>query len=220
MNKPRLGALVFWIGVVSVMGGNWLQSWFVQPYMRDHTPEQLSNTIWAADGFLFLFWCLVGPLGAAIALVGSLIIAQKKRSSPTWLLGPLAVFVYIVFIAAYSPVQHRPVFFGIGGGVIAISYLGIVWSWSKTHAMLQGLAKMGEYFKLLGYFFLMMASYAVCGYFGAERAAAFEYKPFTSSEAILISLSLGWLFLFIGHFQIVRAAVERSNLYKTINDGI
>ena len=204
MGTQKLGKIIFWIGVIYVMVANWLLSWFVTPYTKNYSPAELSNTVWATDGFLFWFWVLAGPIGATIALTGLLIYSQKKWSSMTWLLGPVAIIAHLFIIAPYSPTQHYPVLYGIGGGIIAVSFLGIFWAWGKTHAMLEGFAKIGAYFQLFGYFFLMMASYALCGHFSGPHLAAFEYKPVNTPESVLIALAIGWLFLFIGHFLIAR----------------
>jgi hypothetical protein len=211
MNRQKLGKVIFWVGVVYLIGANFTLSWFVTPYTKYNSPEQLSSTVWATDGLLFWFWVTAGPVGATIALVGLLLLAQKKGPPLVWLLGVLATLVNMLLFGPYRPESHNPVFFGVGGGIIAVSFLGILWSWGRTHAILEGRAKTGAYFKLFGYFFLMMASYHACGYFSGTHLAAFRYEPFGSPESILLPLSLGWLLIGIGHYTVARATGRMSD---------
>ena len=70
--------------------------------------------------------------------------------------------------------------------------------------MLEGLAKTAAEFQLTGYIFLIMAMWYLCGALARPFQKAFEGSTPGSPVAIMVFLVLGWLFLFISHYQLVR----------------
>jgi hypothetical protein len=100
----------------------------------------------------------------------------------------------------WEPSQHIPQLFGIGGGIILISYLGILWVWTQTYAVYEGIAKTGRQIQLLGYSLVVVTGTLLCMYFGNPNVLALAELPIPSSLSINMTLSLGMLLLFVGHY--------------------
>jgi hypothetical protein len=95
---------------------------------------------------------------------------------------------------------HFPPLFGIGGTLILLFFIGIVWLWAKERMALQGSATTAADLKLVGYVFLLMAAWFVCGIASLPFLKSFE-GDFPSPAHVIVLFVLGWLFLFLGHYQ-------------------
>ena len=197
MNRQKIGKILFWIGVSNMIV--WLALTILQsPTQRVHTAEELSGTIHAIWGPLF--WIrIMGGSGPAFSLVGVLVYTGKKGSY-FWLLGLLPNLLN--FGQYWQPSKHNPALFGIGGTVILISYYGILWLWTRTYAAYEGLARIGKQVQLLGYSVLVVTGLLLCMYFGNPKQLALAVLAIPSSELINLTLSLGMLLLFVGHFVV------------------
>ena len=58
---------------------------------------------------------------------------------------------------------HSPPLFGAGGALILVSFLAILWLWARRHAMLRGSARTAADLQLVGYTFLFIAMWYLCG---------------------------------------------------------
>lgn len=201
MNRQKIGKILFWIGVINMMV--WLALTIIQsPTQRVHTAEELSGTIHAIWGPLF--WIrIMGGSGPAFSLVGVLVYTGKKGSY-FWLLGLLPNLLN--FGQYWQPSTHVPALFGIGGTVILVSYFGILWLWTRTYAAYEGLARIGKQVQLLGYSVLVVTGLLLCMYFGNPKQLALAVLAIPSSELINLTLSLGMLLLFVGHYVVARSS--------------
>lgn len=201
MNRQKIGKILFWIGVINMMV--WLALTIIQsPTQRVHTAEELSGTIHAIWGPLF--WIrIMGGSGPAFSLVGVLVYTGKKGSY-FWLLGLLPNLLN--FGQYWQPSTHVPALFGIGGTVILVSYFGILWLWTRTYAAYEGLARIGKQVQLLGYSVLVVTGLLLCMYFGNPKQLALAVLAIPSSELINLTLSLGMLLLFLGHYLVARSS--------------
>ena len=201
MNRQKIGKILFWIGVINMMV--WLVLTIIQsPAQRVHTSEELIGTIHAIWGPLF--WIrTMGGLGTTFSLVGVLLYTGKKGSY-SWLLGLLPNFLN--FGQYWQPSKHIPALFGIGGTVILISYFGILWLWTRIYAAYEGLARIGKQVQLLGYSVLVVTAFFLCMVFGNPKQLALADLAIPSGELINLTLSLGMLLLFVGHYLVARSS--------------
>jgi hypothetical protein len=172
------------------------------PAQRAHTTEELSGTVHAIWGTLFTIR-IIGGSGVAFSLLGALLLSGKKGSY-LWLLAFLPSLAN--FGMYWKPTQHVPSLFGIGGTVILISYLGILWVWTRTYASYEGAARTGRIIQLLGFSFLMSASQLLCMYFGNPNVLALADLPIPSGQVINLTLSAGMLSLFVGHYLVAKSS--------------
>jgi len=197
MNRQKIGQVMFWPGVVFVIVF-YILLWIGNSVHRINTPADLSGTAWAADGFLFILRGWLGPLGAFIALIGALLYSGKKGSL-YWLWG-FVPFIALLLLMTWTPSHYNPVLYGIGGGIITFSYLGVLWAWIKTHTSYERIAKTGKHIQLLGYSFLFITALFLCLYIGQPNIPGLADQPSPSGESILVSFSVGWVLLSVGHY--------------------
>jgi len=72
-------------------------------------------------------------------------------------------------------------------------------------------AKTAAEFQLVGYVFLIMAMWYLCGALARPFQKAFEGSAPGSPVAIMAFLVLGWLFLFISYYQSIRLEKGKDN---------
>ncbi|UCD99025.1 MAG: hypothetical protein JSV42_19150 [Chloroflexota bacterium] len=95
--------------------------------------------------------------------------------------------------------------------MILLSYIGILWSWSRTYAVYHGISRTGRLFQLLGYSFLVVAGLLLCSYIGDPQMLALTDVPTASAESVSISLAISMLLLFVGH-DLIAPGVQKPNL--------
>jgi hypothetical protein len=197
MTKQKIGHIMFWVGAVCILAF-FILLWAGNAVHRANTPTELKGTAWDPNGFLFLFRGQLGVVGAFLALIGGLLYSGKKGSLFwLWGLAPVATFGLIF---SWRPSQYNPTLYGVGGGIIALSYLGVLWAWIKTHTAYEGVAKTGKHIQLLGYTFLFFTALLLCVYIGQPNISGLADQPLPSGESILVTLSIAWALLAIGHY--------------------
>lgn len=204
MNRKKIGQIIFWLGVICIFVWQAL-TWIQSPIHRAHTAEELSETIHAVWGVLF--WIrIMGGVGLAFTLVGVLLYTVEKGSY-FWLLGFLPIFSN--FGQYWQPSKHIPWFFGIGGTIILLSYIGILWLWTRNYTAYKGVARTGKQIQLLAYSFLIVTGLLLCMYFGNPKQLALADLAIPSSEIIIVTLSFGMLLLFAGSILVTRGTNKR-----------
>lgn len=207
MNRKKIGQILFWLGVICIIVWQAL-TWYQSPIQRARTSEELSGTIHAVWGILF--WIrIMGGSGLTFTIVGVLLYTGQKGSY-FWLLGFLPNFAN--FGQYWHPTKHFPWLFGIGGTIILLSYIGILWLWTKTYTNYKGGVRTGREIQLLGYSFLVVASLLLCMYFGNPKQLALADLPIPSSESINVTLSLGMLLIFVGHYLVARGSKKETSV--------
>ncbi len=178
---------------------SFVASWLITPALRNLSPAQYNETIWSWDGALFWIWAFAIPLGSILVGIGILLYVRAK-SSLIWLFG-IGILLILGIAEQLLPSTHFPPVFGIGGGLILGFFLAILWFWAKKYKVLEGAAKTAAYFQLVGYAFLLIAMWFLCGTLGAPFLTVLEEEPPSSPVSIIVYLVLGWLFLFLSHYK-------------------
>ena len=161
MTKQKVGLVLFWIGFIwAILWGVVIGFIFVNPTMNALTPAELSQSIWAMTGPLFMVWGVFGTtLGAIVAGIGLLLYSGAKAST-VWKFGIGIVLAFI--IAVYMQLLgHFPPLFGIGGTLILLFFMGILWLWAKERMALKGSSTTAADFKLVGYVFMLIAAWFI-----------------------------------------------------------
>ncbi|MFC1721861.1 hypothetical protein ACFL0Z_03030 [Patescibacteria group bacterium] len=202
MNKQRTGVVLLVIGAVYMLAMGLIGSWLVRPTFRTLSLADANETIWAIGSPLFGSWAMSVPVGAIIAGIGVLIYIGAKRSHIWYFaLGTFAVFAIDALIKwqVVPKPEHWSPLFGIGGALIVIFFIGILWFWAKKHVSLEGIAKTAAELQLTGYVFMMIAMWYLCGALALPYQKALLELPQTSPVMIIVFLVLGWFFLFLSH---------------------
>ena len=207
MKRQKVGLIIFWIGTLYIIIMGFVTSYWVRGAYRYLSLEEVRETIWSYTNPLFGLWVVSVPLGAILVAIGLLIYVQAK-SSHIWMFGIGTFSVLLIdilekFGSLPSPL-HWPPLYGIGGALILLFFFGILWFWARRYAVLEESGKTVAEFQLVGYIFLMMAMWYLCGALSRPFQKVFEGSTPSSPVAIMVFLVLGWLFLFIGHYQSIR----------------
>ena len=202
MTKQKVGLGIFWIGIIWAIVWGILIGWiFVGPPFRNLPMAELSQTIWATTGPLFLLWGIGVPLGAIVVGIGLLLYSGAKGST-VWKFG-IGTFLGFVIVQAIMVMQlgHFPPLFGIGGALILLFFIGIVWLWAKERIALKDSSTTAADLKLVGYVFMLITAWFVCGIASIPFLKALEGEPPTSPVHVIVFFVLGWLFLFLSHYK-------------------
>jgi hypothetical protein len=200
MTKKKVGLIVFWIGVLWMIAWVIISNGIFGPLAYSLTTEEINQTIWAFTGPLNILSGVSPLLGAIVAGVGILIYAGAKGST-VWKVGSGLFIVLTVALIATAVNFYSAPAFGIGGALILLSFIGILSLLAKERMALEGSATTGVDFRLVGYVFMVMAAWFLCGKAAQGFVKGLEGLPITSMMNILILLAMGWLFLFLSHYK-------------------
>ena len=202
MKKQKIGLTLFWIGLLIAVVFAGIIGRSLYHNLRALTMEELSITLWADGGPMFILWALSVTLGSIVAGVGAFVYVKTKPVFP-WLtsIGVLGAVIAMVMVWSWV---YDSTLFGIGGIIILISFFAIVWVWMKKYAGLGIQEKIAGSYKLVGYIFWINASWFLCGETAKLHLKAFEGSSVPSPIEIMVFLVLGWIFVLIGDYKEIR----------------
>jgi len=198
-NKQKLALSLFWIGVIlavalaAIIGRSLLYN------LKTLTMEELSATIWAEGGPLYVLWAMSVPLGSVLAGIGAFLYVKTKPVF-LWVTGIGVFGVVIVMVIIWTRVYYSTLF-GIGGSIILISFFAIVWIWMKKYAALDMPEKIAGSYTLIGYLFWINASWFICGETAKLHLKAFAGGSVPSPIEVMVFLVLGWFFVLVGDYK-------------------
>lgn len=199
MNRKRLAQILFWIGMIFAVVFAGVIGRSLYHNLRTLTSAELANTIWALDKPIFMIWAFSITLGSLLAGLGAFLYVKTK---PIFIwLTPIGVLTGVVTMNIIWSRFYNPTLFGIGGLMILVIFFLIIWMWMEKYALLDTPAKVAGSFKLVGYLFLINASWFLCGETGKMHLKAFEGSPQPSPIEIMVFLVLGWLFIMLGEYR-------------------
>ena len=108
----------------------------------------------------------------------------------------------------YLPfVDYSPRYYGILGTAILVLFLLLVRGWARRRSMLPGAARIASDLRMAGQFFLVTATWSLCGIFGIgtyalqpEIMLARGLRPAAVmlTSHVMAELALGWFLLYLG----------------------
>ena len=197
MTKQKVGLILFWIAVIWVFLWGVLASIFVGSAFRNLTMDEVNQTMWAITGPWYLIWAFGVPLGALVAGIGALLYSGAKGST-IWKCG-IGMFLAVPIVMMSGFLGYIPLLFGIGGTLILLFFIGILKLWAKERLALKGASTAAVDLKLVGYVFMLIAAWFICGIASQPFLKALEGEATMTPVHVMIFLVLGWLFLFLGH---------------------
>ncbi len=107
-----------------------------------------------------MVWGVFGAtLGAIVAGIGLLLYSGAKAST-VWKFG-IGIFLAYIIVMVVMQLGHFPPLFGIGGTLILLLFIGILWLWAKERMALKDLFATAADFKLVGYTFMLIAAWFI-----------------------------------------------------------
>lgn len=201
--KQKAGIVIFLFGVLWSIVWGLVVSISITDAINTMTMEQLKESIWAPSGSLMMLWGLGGvPLGTVIAGIGLLLFTNAKGLTTLIIALGLSLTIFLVMFT--GGMDLYPYLFGIGGSIILLSFFGILGFWAKKHKELEGGEALAANLRLVSYVFFLNASWFTCGKCAETVAKAFEGKEFSPPMHIMIFFVLGWVFLLLSYFQLIK----------------
>jgi hypothetical protein len=152
---------------------------------------------------IYLLWVYSFKLGMLLVILGAALKAGMGNRE-------LWIFIsggVIYLVTCYLPfIGYSPPFYGILGTMILVLFLFIAWHWMKRRPSLARSAQIGSDLRMIGYYFLVMATWTLCGIFGIVTYAlkpeimierGLQSTTIMLTSHVIIELSLGWLFIFL-----------------------
>lgn len=195
--KQKIGIFFVVVGIIG-LSFNYVLQWITSPIYKANTPEQLVGTVWDPAGFLFIFNGQFTFFGLGLTIIGILFYSTRKGSY-FWLWG-FVPFIAFLLLTVWQPSQAFAPLFGIGGGIVTLSYFGVLWAWINTHTAYEGDAKTAKHIQLIGYSFLYMTALFLCIYIGTPKHQGLANIPIVSGQSIVIAFSVGFALLAIGQY--------------------
>jgi hypothetical protein len=195
MTGKKIGLVLF--GTAAVWAVLWgiVGSVFVNEAYH-LTRDELNRTMWAMNGPWVPVWGLLGvPLGALVAGFGVLLCS----GATVWKYGIVLVVGFVVGVGGMF-IGHIPPLFGIGGALILLSFLGIMWFWAKERQGLAGSSARAADLRMAGYVFMVIAAWFTCGELSEPFLEALEGQDPGSRLHIMIFFALGWASLFLSYY--------------------
>lgn len=158
--KQKVGLVMFWIGIVWTIAWEIVAVVKILPLMHALPLEEYNQTIWAFTGPLMFLRGISMPLGAIVAGIGILFYSSAKGST-VWKVGIGLFIVLIISLVAMGLNFYSAPVFGIGGSLIFLSFIGILWLLAKERMALKGSSTTALDFKLVGYVFMLMAAFYI-----------------------------------------------------------
>jgi hypothetical protein len=160
----------------------------------------------------FAFWGLSVPLGSIITSLGlALYIRLEKLRILIFVVCSLVLLAWLGF---WSQSIVYPALYGVGGGIILISFCISIWSLVRTRMMSNGNTKIFFDLRAIAYIFFVITAWGMCGLlgvpsFGLRPEQVVEYNTqsliITMGAKVLVCFSLGWIFLALSQYTEYRS---------------
>jgi hypothetical protein len=164
----------------------------------------------------YLIWAYSFKFGIFFIIIGVLLRTNIKLRR-IWLYAAGGV-VYLALAYIDIPGYHK-LLFGIGGGIMSVLIVWILWLLAREHRENQKTGELSTELRIAGYFFLAMATYNMCPLLGIKGFALqpekmIEYglqaQAVSFASHVLIELVLGWVFIFLSHLSKRTGATIRT----------
>jgi hypothetical protein len=160
MTREKAGLVIFWTAVVWIIAWECVGVLSYLPQMRILTTEEMNQTTWAFGGPLSALYGTSMPLGAIVAGVG-LLLYTRARGLRVWSVGIGLLIALALSLVAMGLNFYSPPWFGVGGSLILLSFIGILWLWAKERMALKGSSTAAADLRLVSYVLMLMAAWFI-----------------------------------------------------------
>ena len=151
---------------------------------------------------IWVMWGYSFRVGMFLAVIGGALHAGMAKRE-LWLLvvggGAYLASCYVSFV------DYSPGYYGILGTTILVLFLFLVWDWARRRPMLSDPARIASDLRMVGYYFLVTATWSLCGIFGIVTyalqpqimlARGLQPAAVMLTSHVMAELTLGWVLLF------------------------
>lgn len=152
---------------------------------------------------IWVVWAYSFRIGMFLAVFGGALHAGiGKRGLWLFAAGGAAYLA-----SCYVPfVDYSPRYYGVLGTTILVLFLFLVWDWVQRRPTLADAARIASDLRMVGYYFLVTATWSLCGIFGIVTyalqpqimlARGLQPTAVMLTSHVMAELTLGWFFLFL-----------------------
>jgi hypothetical protein len=209
MPRPRLGIAVGLVGAAVLVSYLVVRLWFMAQLdaavaqANVHSVGDILANLSPALA-AWLLWTYSFRPGMLLAVIAGGLYSGIGKGG-LWLLGGGGL-VYLA--TCYLPfVDYSPRYYGVLGTAILVLFVFLVWDWARGRAPLRGPARLAGDLRMAGLFFLVMATWSLCGIFGIVTyalqpevmlARGLQPAAVMLTTHVMAELTLGWFLLFLG----------------------
>jgi hypothetical protein len=180
--------------------------------------EDYWDTVGTSGKIFGYIWAFSFPLGSILFFLGVLALNNiENKRILIFLVSIISSLLSIINIE----ISRSSIFFGIGGILIEIFLIIILWCHGRKRMTLNDEEKKIEDLRIIGYLFLALASWFMCGLgtmviFASKSATIDLYIDSTTTQTnmisiqyrIMICLIIGWFLISISHLKLQRLIKE------------
>lgn len=199
MSLVGLGFLAFYLVVRLVFMGP-LDAAIEQAHVHS-VGEVLANLSPAV--VVWLLWGYSFRIGMLLLVIGGAVYSGTS-SRALWLLAAGAI-AYLA--TCYLPfVDYSPPYYGALGTAILVVFALLVRDWARRRVLQSGAARIASDLRMAGLFFLVAATWSLCGIFGIVTyalqpqvmlARGLQSTAVTLTAHVMAELALGWFLLLL-----------------------
>jgi hypothetical protein len=185
--------------------------WLYVPHFKAVGYEFIENS-GGALAVLFALWMGSLPIGMMFLLIGMGLQGVEYRGR--LIAGGIGLFVALFIVSIVQLRNNTPAFFGIGGLLIEVCFLLLVYFWYKVRAGVAPSKKLAVDVRFFGYALLATGVWFSCGIGGMPTLALYPEKmmSFGTHEGLVGLLSMmmiyfvvGWALTALSYFLELRA---------------
>jgi nitrate reductase NapE component len=174
LRRSRSGMVLVALGLLLIFAVGLVGGW------NANSPPHTYQTSLAGLG-----WSMSVPLGILVLVLGAARLARvEARLFGVMAVAMLAVFGWTVVrsIATWPNAQPPSLLFGIGGTLMVLFFVGILWHWARGRSRISARNRAVADLRLFGLAFMLIAAWEVCGLFGSP---VFLLRPALAAESPL-----------------------------------
>ncbi len=220
MKLKTTGIIISVVGILYMFFISWISSWWYVPDYRELGFDFISGSSWYTGLTFNIIWSISAPLGAMLVILGfSLFIQVEKKRILFFVSGSIII---LFWLAMWFVLSITSGLYGIGGGIIILSFFVSVWSWAKKRPYLKAQNRIVADLRLVSLLFFLISAWGICGLLGSpifglrpELMTSFKTQQgaYTLGAKVMICLALGWIFMAISQF------FDRNPLKNNIHDN-
>jgi hypothetical protein len=152
---------------------------------------------------IWVMWAYSFRVGMFLAVIGGALHSGMGKRELRLLAAGGAAYL----ASCYVPfVDYSARYYGVLGTAILVLFLVLVWDWVRRRPTLSAAARTASDLRMVGYYFLVTATWSLCGIFGIVTyalqpqimlARGLQPAAIMLTSHVMAELTLGWFFLFL-----------------------
>ena len=156
---------------------------------------------------VWMIWAYSFRVGMLLSVIGGALHAGMGRREILLLTAGGAAYLVSCYV---SFIDYSPRYYGILGTGILMLFLYLVWDWIRRRPKLSDDAKSASDLRMVGYYFLVTATWSLCGIFGIVTyalqpqimmARGLQPAAVMLTSHVMVEFALGWSFLVLASYK-------------------